>query len=315
MFMSSGLFLLKNLSFFIAYRLVDSGYDVWLGNARGNLYSRNHTTLSPEEPEFWKFSWHEMGIYDLPATIDYILNTTGQSRLFYVGHSMGGTMLHVLLSVKPEYNAKMRLVIGLAPGVFYNHFSSLPTISGIRSWPVLKELLRATERYELLPYSEPTIALLYYLCSNSTVQMAACEMLVEETFGKTDGLNKSEIPLLAAMALGGNSAFTTDHFVQLIKSGKFQQFDFGPEENQQRYRSSTPPEYNLKMVTAPVAIHYGQTDKLVSDQDSINLSKVLPNVAEVRRVPSEFFNHLDFISHKRVNQLLYDHVVKSMELY
>lgn len=82
---------------------------IWIrmGNARGNTLSRNHTTLNPNEVDFWKFSWHEMGVYDLPALIDFILARTGQEQLIYAGHSQGGTSLFVLLSERREYNKKI----------------------------------------------------------------------------------------------------------------------------------------------------------------------------------------------------------------
>lgn len=76
-----------------AFVLANAGYDVWLGNNRGNKYSRRHQTLSPESEKFWDFSWEELGTYDLPAFTEYILATTGYKKLGYVGHSMGTTQV------------------------------------------------------------------------------------------------------------------------------------------------------------------------------------------------------------------------------
>lgn len=67
------------------------------------------------------FSFHEMALMDLPATIDYILSETRQMNLVYVGYSMGTTMSYILLSEKPEYNEKMRLVVSLAPVAYWRH--------------------------------------------------------------------------------------------------------------------------------------------------------------------------------------------------
>ena len=41
---------------FAAYMLADLGYDVWLGNARGNTYSRSHVNMTADDPDFWKFT-------------------------------------------------------------------------------------------------------------------------------------------------------------------------------------------------------------------------------------------------------------------
>lgn len=75
----------------LAYMLADLGYDVWLGNSRGNRYSNTHNRLNNETQQYWDFSWHEIGIFDLPAMIDYTLSITGQRKVHYIGHSMGTT--------------------------------------------------------------------------------------------------------------------------------------------------------------------------------------------------------------------------------
>jgi lysosomal acid lipase/cholesteryl ester hydrolase len=69
------------------YLLSNAGYDVWFGNARGNRYNVNHKTLNTNSKEFWSFSWHEIGYYDLPAMIDLILKETYQEKLQYIGYS------------------------------------------------------------------------------------------------------------------------------------------------------------------------------------------------------------------------------------
>jgi pimeloyl-ACP methyl ester carboxylesterase len=70
-FLNSG----KNIS--IAFYLADNGYDVWLGSVRGSKYSTAHKWLSTESNDYWKFSFHEMGVYDLPPMIDYMLSASG----------------------------------------------------------------------------------------------------------------------------------------------------------------------------------------------------------------------------------------------
>lgn len=113
----------------LAYLLADRGYDVWMGNTRGNRYSRNHVRLNPDgnrrqRREFWDFSWHESGIYDLPAMIDYVLELTNFERLHYIGHSQGTTSFFVMASSLPEYNDKIITMQALAPVAFMSNLES-----------------------------------------------------------------------------------------------------------------------------------------------------------------------------------------------
>nr|XP_016506371.1 PREDICTED: triacylglycerol lipase 2-like [Nicotiana tabacum] len=72
----------------LAFILADEGYDVWIANTRGTKYSQGHTSLSPQDPAYWEWSWDELVDFDLPATLKYVHDQTGQ-KLHYVGHSLG----------------------------------------------------------------------------------------------------------------------------------------------------------------------------------------------------------------------------------
>lgn len=93
-------------------------------NVRGNTYSRNHTRLLPREKEFWNFTFHEMGRFDLPATIDYILYLTKRSHLHYIGHSQGTLIFWIMCSERPRYSQKVLLMQALAPVAFVKHAKS-----------------------------------------------------------------------------------------------------------------------------------------------------------------------------------------------
>ncbi|KAF9313351.1 cholesterol esterase [Podila horticola] len=99
----------------LAFVLAEAGYDVWLGNTRANKYSLKHMFLKPHEQKFWEFSMDELALFDLPDTVDYILNRTGAPSLVYIGFSQGTAQAFASLSIKPDLNDKISLFIALAP--------------------------------------------------------------------------------------------------------------------------------------------------------------------------------------------------------
>ncbi|KAE9053595.1 hypothetical protein PF010_g32848, partial [Phytophthora fragariae] len=104
----------------LAYVLADAGFDVWLGNNRGTTWSRSHLDYSTDD-EFWDFTWEDMGLYDLPAFANHILDITGRSTVSYVGHSEGTTQAFVGFSKNQEVAKKVDYFGALAPVAWTGH--------------------------------------------------------------------------------------------------------------------------------------------------------------------------------------------------
>lgn len=52
-------------------------------------------------------SWDELQRYDLPAVIDYVLKTTNQSQVNYIGHSQGTLIGFAAFSSNPTLANKV----------------------------------------------------------------------------------------------------------------------------------------------------------------------------------------------------------------
>uniref|UniRef100_A0A1I7Y913 Abhydro_lipase domain-containing protein n=1 Tax=Steinernema glaseri TaxID=37863 RepID=A0A1I7Y913_9BILA len=89
------------------FMFADAGYDVWLGNVRGNTYGKSHKELSTWRSRFWEYSFDEHAKYDLPAMIDFVLNRTRQEQLYFVGHSQGTLTMFAKLSDDQKFGQKV----------------------------------------------------------------------------------------------------------------------------------------------------------------------------------------------------------------
>ena len=168
----------------LAYQLAKAGYDVWLINTRGNRYSRQHVQLSPSDAAFWNFTWHEKGIYDLPAVIDYMLNDTKHpaGQIYYIGYSEGTTAYFVMTSSRPAYNRKIRLAYALAPSVLLDSVRSPVLNSLVDNAQVIMPLAFTTNLVELLRWSEQQSGMLQTMCPPET-KRNPCVVLFDNLFG------------------------------------------------------------------------------------------------------------------------------------
>lgn len=64
------------------------------------------------------FRFQEKGLYDVPVSIDFIVNATGYEKMVMISYSEGTTNAFVMGSERPEYRDRIKLLIAIGPSLF-----------------------------------------------------------------------------------------------------------------------------------------------------------------------------------------------------
>ncbi|XP_044516272.1 gastric triacylglycerol lipase-like [Gracilinanus agilis] len=277
----------------LGFLLADAGYDVWLGNSRGNVWSRKHEYLSLDSKEFWEFSFDEMARYDLPASIDYIVKKTGQ-KIYYVGHSQGTFIGFLAFSTLPKLAQKVKAFHALAPVFSIQHVRSLPFKLLFRLPKLLFKLLVGDK--DILPETAISKFLATEVCNNEITGII-CGKIVFSLFGfDPENLNMSRIDVYLSHSLQGTSSQNFVHYYQNFHDIRnvTRAFDWGTrKENLAHYNQPTPPRYTLLSMRVPTALWSGQRDLLADPEDVAILVPQIPNLIYHKTLPT--YNHLDFV--------------------
>ncbi|XP_054284627.1 lipase 1-like [Macrosteles quadrilineatus] len=296
----------------LAYLLADAGFDVWLMNARGNTYSKEHTTLNPSSKEFWDFSFHEMGEKDLSIAIVHILSVTQRQTLSYVGFSMGTTMFWVLAdSYGKEYMDRIDTMVAIAPIARPSGMSILqkPAIYSALTTALLT--YNTLHLYEVRSYNKAEGLFLRALCTNDLTTKACGKMLSGLVGLFPDSIHREDTYVATQYMPAGTSIKNIVHFLQIGEKARFQQFDYGDEENLLHYKKLLPPAYDLRKVTCPVFLITSDVDEFSVKEDVEWLAKELPKTPKMLfHEEVKEFQHLDYFYHENVKQILYKPLVQ-----
>jgi len=297
----------------LAFILADSGFDVWMGNVRGNTYGMQHVSLSPKDAAFWDFSWDEMAALDLPAMLLYALNHTGEQQLFYVGHSQGTMVLFSELSRNPDLASRVRLFCALGPVATVGSIvSPIKYLASMGTDPDHELIYAVFGRRDFLPSTEVLHWLSDLVCNNQVTTPLICDNVIFLFAGPSSNLNNSRIPVYTNHAPAGTSVKNLVHYAQSVLSGRHQMFDYG-KHNAAKYNQTTAPLYDVTRVKVPVALYWADKDWLADPADVNYLRKRLPNIVDDFECLG--WNHLDFLWATNTDTLLYERMLKLMKSY
>ncbi|XP_062462804.1 lysosomal acid lipase/cholesteryl ester hydrolase-like [Pezoporus occidentalis] len=292
----------------LGFLLADAGYDVWMGNSRGNTWSLKHKTLNPSQKEFWQFSFDEMGKYDIPAELYFIMNKTGQKDVYYVGHSEGAASGFIAFSTYPELAKKVKIFCALGPVTSCSHATS----------PLVKITNLPEPLMWLLFGCKGTMHQVGFLRGPVTQMCASLDkfcghILCYVAGGSIKNLNTSRIDTYVGHSPAGTSAQDFIHWRQIRLAGQLQAYDYGSKENMKKYNQSSPPVYKIEEINTPIAVWSGGQDKFADPKDIAKLLPQIKNLLYHEHFPS--WGHLDFIWGLEATDKMYRKIIELMTKY
>ncbi|KAJ8664589.1 hypothetical protein QAD02_006251 [Eretmocerus hayati] len=299
----------------LAFRLHDEGYDVWMGNARGNIYSQGHKNLTSDDEKYWDFSWQEMGMYDIPAEIDYIQKKTNQ-KIIYVGYSMGSTMSYVMASERPDTAKKLKAIYSLSPVVYMKNVRTL-TAALAPSYKAILEILNYLGIYGFHTLSLTARTVFHFACNFLGLGFEGCIRMMDGVIGiSAHQLNWDMLWDIETHVPSGIGAKVFAHYAQNVNWGRFAKYDYGSEKNLKVYKSESPPDFKLEKINVPVGLIYAFNDVFADPADVKLLLDTIPkNIILNHTVTDTRFSHVDFMYSKRSSREVTDHLISSMKQF
>ncbi|KAM2060421.1 hypothetical protein ACFX1T_045616 [Malus domestica] len=294
----------------LAFLLADNGYEVWIGNTRGTKYSLGHTSLSPDDPAYWEWSWDELVAYDLPATFQYVCDQTRQ-KIHYIGHSLG--TLVVLAAISKDLQLKnLRTAVLLSPIAYADQMPS-PLARAVAENFIAEALYNADLRQFNLK-RKAAVEVLKAVCRKPGVD---CTHWLTAFTGKNCCLNSSIVDVLLDHEPQSTSTKNLVHMSQMIRDGTVAMFDY-QEENMQHYGQPNPPVYSMTSIPddLPLFLSYGGADALSDIKDVKLLLKSLKNHDGDKLVLQylDDYAHVDFVMGETAKQDVYDPLMAFLRL-
>jgi lysosomal acid lipase/cholesteryl ester hydrolase len=298
----------------LGFYLANEGYDVFLANSRGNIYGQRHVKMSSWNPKFWSFTFDEQIKYDLPDTASYIQQLTGHTKLGYVGHSQGTTMMFGLLADQPDYADVFEPIVMLAPVAY-----TANVVSPVKYFAVYTPLFQHVNMW----FASSNVAVRYLaplVCKPDMIKHEICANIFFLSCGfDEDELDIDRFSAYAGHMPSGTSVKNIAHWGQMVLSGRFAHFDHGILGNQAEYGQMRAPDYQLaKIRSKSLVLFTADNDWLASPKDVAKLRaelRVAPLAVHNITEDQPKWNHIDFVYGKHCGLFVNKRIVEAFHQF
>ena len=307
--------------------LADAGYDVWLGNNRGNTYSSTHVNYTTNDHAFWDFTWEDMGRFDLPAMIKYVLKVSGRKTISYVGYSEGVMQAFVTFSEDQSLAKSVSYFAAMGPVAWLGHTDA--TAFKFLSKTYTDTLLKSVNQVNFFPHNEMLQEVIgATICTSYS---ALCKSGFALLAGDSENWNSSRVSVYLSEMPAGTSVKNLSHFAQNFRENTFSAYSYGcfclralgismcPTRfcgNKAKYGSFDPPAFPVSKMKHPrMGLFRGERDILSTSADMDQLRAALPPATVIHDETINSFSHLDFIWAINANEKVYQSVLEQLNRY
>ncbi|KAJ7125025.1 triacylglycerol lipase [Mycena epipterygia] len=288
----------------LPFVLVEQGFDVWLGNNRGNKYSKKSIHHGPNSTKFWDFSIDDFAWHDIPDSIHYILDCTKAPTLSYIGFSQGTAQAFAALSIHPQLNDKVNVFIALAPAMSPAGLAASIVDGLMKASPTLMFLFFG--RKSILSSAAMWQSILYPPIFAKTIDTSLRWLFAWNSFNISTHQKIAAYAHLYSFA----SVKSVVHWFQIMRNGQFQMYDDDVQSPVVRTSVSSyrPARFPTRNIVTPIVLCYGDSDSLVDIDVMISQ---LPGHTVCKRLHG--YEHLDILWGKDVDVDVIPEVLDSLK--
>lgn len=307
----------------LAFTLANNGYQVILIGTRGcNKDNQGHTkdalginnvppgqnnselNLTSGEiayeyartPFYWQYGQDDVKNFELRKQWDTALNFTNATEFILLSYSLSTTTTMAYLAENPDYAAKVRLYVQLAPPiaavhendlfdkVYFEDICPLYPTRGIGFTPTFVETPIARQAF-------------IQLSANPTVKYTVLYEILSLLFGPSP-LYATNIERNSVSKILMDVSFKTiQQYCQNSVAQAFRKFDYGPAQNLLIYGTAEPPTYDYSYLNVQNhVIVSGDSDGLASPLTVDKFAASVRSQRELIRIYANNSNHYDLVS-------------------